>query len=107
MTLLMARGPDGRRPRVAEWRSGMERDPIRLLEADSVGRPVDEEHGPDELVARHRTPGAGVAGLGAVVAHHEVAVRRDRPGLAEMLAVLKSVLLGEIGLFELHEFRAR
>src|SRR4051794_1376752 len=78
-------------------------DPIPLLERDPVGRPVDEEDDSDQLLARYRAPGAGVARLRAVVAHHEVTVRRDRPGLSEMLAVGKSALGREIVLFELHE----
>src|SRR5262249_40737182 len=74
--------------------SGMERDPIRLAEADSVGRPVDEEDDPDQFVAGHRAPGSGVARFSAVVPHHEVAVRRHRPRPAEVLAVRKSIFCG-------------
>src|SRR5256714_10005814 len=97
MTLLMERGPDGRRPEYPNSRA------VRLLEADPVGRPVDEEDDADQLVEGHPAPGAGVARLRAVVAHHEVRARRDRPCLSEMLAVRKSALGWEIRLFQLHE----
>src|SRR2546430_5312941 len=72
-------------------------------EANSVGRPVDEEHDPDQLVPRHRAPRAGVAGLRAVVAHHEVRALRDVPGYAEMRAVGEPVLRGDVRLVQLHE----
>src|SRR5215469_8277351 len=102
MTLLMKRGPDGRRPRVPKswalryWK----RQPRGLSEADSVGRPVDEEDDPDQLVAWHRAPCAGIARLRAVVAHHEVVVRRDVPYPAEVGAVRKASRLGQVWLLQ-------
>src|SRR4029077_8368949 len=50
-----------------------------LAEPNAVGRPVDEEHDPDQLVAGDGAPGARVARLRAVVAHHEVLVRWHGP----------------------------
>src|SRR5512142_821430 len=102
MTLLIERGLTNRARRPTAKGSGIESGPIRLAKADSIGRPVDEEHGPDQLVARHGAPRAGVARLGAVVAHHEIAVPRV-PDLAEVLAVGKSPGSGEVRLLQLHE----
>src|SRR5206468_540499 len=72
-------------------------------EADSVGRPVDGKDDPDQLVTRDRAPRAGVAGLRAVVAHHEVLPLRDVPRYAEMRAVGEPVLRGDVRLVQLHE----
>src|SRR3954447_7676520 len=98
MTLLMERGAGRPTARVPNGRAA------RLLEADPVGRPVDEEDDADQLVAGHPAPAAGVAGLGTVVAHHEVRARRDRLGLSVMLAVRESALGWDVRLFQLHEF---
>src|SRR5262249_39919412 len=57
----------------------------------------------DQLVAGHRAPGARVARLRAVVAHHEVLVLRDGPELTEMDTVRQASFLREVWLFEPHE----
>src|SRR5688572_24027354 len=41
-------------------------------EPDALRRPVQREHGADEVLTRDRTPVAAVTGAAAVVAHHEV-----------------------------------
>src|SRR5688572_26759318 len=41
-------------------------------EPDALRRPVQREHGADEVFTRDRTPVAAVTGAAAVVAHHEV-----------------------------------
>src|SRR5919106_270868 len=46
--------------------------PTMLPKADSLGRQIDRKHRPDQVPARHRAPLPAVAGLGPVVAHHEV-----------------------------------
>src|SRR6476619_1113638 len=51
----------------------------RSPEPDPVRWPVDGEDLADQVAARHRPPLARVAGLRAVVAHHEVLAVGDRP----------------------------
>src|SRR3954452_9420208 len=61
---------------MTQWASRM---PRALTEADAVRRPVHGEDLADQVPARNRAPLARVARLRAVVAHHEVLARRNRP----------------------------
>src|SRR5437870_5769374 len=49
-----------------------------LSEADAAGRPVDGEHGADQILAWNGSPPARIAGGRTVVAEHQVLARRDR-----------------------------
>src|SRR4051812_25723253 len=73
---LVARGSNVSNPRALPLAQFLSARP-GLAEGDPVRRPVDEEHDPDQLVPGHRAPRAGVAGLRAVVAHHEIRPLRD------------------------------
>src|SRR5829696_9537805 len=59
-----------------------------LAKADSLRRPVDREDLTDEIVARNGAPHAAVAGLRAVVAHHEVVTLGDLPRPVVLLVAL-------------------
>src|SRR6187397_2520282 len=87
MTLLIERGPVGRR--------GM------LAKRDPSWRPIRGEHGPDQVIPRDRSPPARVAGLAAVVAHEEVVALGHAPGLLAVLDVLVAALGRDVGLVEL------
>src|SRR5260221_14532052 len=76
MMVVMKGRPGGRS------RNGSESRPeagFSSAEADSCGRPVDEEPLADDVRARHRPPDPRIAGLRAVVAHEEVVTLRHRP----------------------------
>src|SRR5581483_9449190 len=78
MTVLVVEGAGGSGAE-APWRPA---HPSRdLQDRDPARGPVDRDHLPDQVGARHRPPHAGVAGAAAVVAHHEVLARRHVPGL--------------------------
>src|SRR5437762_2132263 len=79
--------------------SEIDLEPIRLAESNPVRGPVDEEDRADQLVARHRAPRTGVARLGAVVAHHEIAARFDLPDLPEVGAVRQAAVCRDVLLF--------
>src|SRR5262245_18750136 len=68
-----------------------------LAKADPLRRPVDRENRPDQVAARHRSPLAAVARLGAVVAHHEVRPLRDVPTAVRLRIAL---VLGHVRLVE-------
>src|SRR5580765_1079512 len=87
ITLLIERGPSGRR--------GM------LAERDSVRRPVGREHGPDQVLARHGTPAPRVARVAAVVAHEEVLPDRHAPALLAVGGVAVAPLLLDVRLVQL------
>src|SRR5580765_2833778 len=87
ITLLIERGPSGRRGMLAE------RDPVRW--------PVGREDRADQILARNRAPAARVAGLAAVVAHEEVLAGRDVPGLPRVLGVLLAPVGRDVGLAQL------
>src|SRR4029079_14976449 len=70
ITLLIERGPAGRR--------GM------LTERDSVRRPVGGKDRTDQVLARPSAPAPRVARVTAVVAHEEVLPGRNVPGLLEV-----------------------
>src|SRR6266496_1797290 len=67
------------------------------VERDPVGRPVGGENLADQILARHRSPAARVAGLRAVVAHEEVIALRDVPRVALAVAPVRL----DVGLIEL------
>src|SRR5579884_1984407 len=60
----------------------------RLVERDSVRRPVRHEDRADEARPRHAAPGARVAGVLAVVADEEVVVLRHVPRAGRRVAEL-------------------
>src|SRR5689334_2472704 len=92
MTLLIERGPSGRRGMLAEVlvlsptpqrREQHQPEDARAggdhVQRDPVRRPVGGEDLADQVRAGHGAPAAGVAGLAAVVAHEEVVALRDVP----------------------------
>src|SRR5512133_2464799 len=87
ITLLIERGPSGRR--------GM------LAEADSVRRPVGGEDRANQVLARHRAPAPRVARVAAVVAHEEIVAGRHAPGLLPVGDVALASLLLDVRLVEL------
>src|SRR6187549_2914939 len=87
MTLLIERGPVGRRGLLAK------RDPS--------WRPIRGEHRPDQILPRHRAPAPRVARLAPVVAHEEVVALRHVPRLLAVLDVLVPPLGRDVGLVEL------
>src|SRR4029079_14877948 len=60
-----------------------------LAKANPLGRPIDRENGPDQVVAGNRAPFAAVARLRAVVAHHEVAPLRNLPAVCPVVALVR------------------
>src|SRR5262249_53885366 len=86
ITLLIERGPKGRRGMLAE------RDPVR--------RPIGRKYRADQVAARNRAPAARIAGLAAIVAHEEVLVFGDVPGLTGVLRVLPAPVCGDVGLVQ-------
>src|SRR4029453_430297 len=87
ITLLIERGPTGRR--------GM------LAKRDPTWRPVGGEDRPDQVLARHASPAARVAGLAAVVAHEEVLALRHLPALLAVGHVLAPPLRRDVGPLQL------
>src|ERR1035437_4057667 len=61
----------------------------RLLEADPVERPVDEEDLADQSRPRHGPPNARVARLRTVVAHEEVVAHGDDPGARRLVVATR------------------
>src|SRR6478609_11321032 len=87
ITLLIERGPAGRR--------GM------LAERDSVRRPIGGKDRTDQVLARHSAPAPRVARVTAVVAHEEVLPERNAPGLLEVGGVGFTPLRLDVRLVEL------
>src|SRR5579872_4024489 len=80
----------------------LEADLTMLAKADSVRGPVDEEHDPDQVAARHRSPLARVARLRPVVAHEEVLPLGYRaPVVVEVRGVGESCRRLDVRLVEL------
>src|SRR5919108_2047545 len=63
--------------------------PHGLSKSDPLRRPIDRKYRPDQVFPRHRPPLSAVAGLRAVVAHHEVLAHRDVCGEVTPTAPLR------------------
>src|SRR5262249_55394165 len=87
ITLLIERGPEGRRGMLAE------RDPVR--------RPIGRKYRADQIAARNGAPAAGIAGLAAVVAHEEVLAFGHAPRRPGVLRVLPAAMGRDVRLVQL------
>src|SRR4029453_16407717 len=68
-----------------------------LAKRNALRGPVDRENWPDEVASRHGSPLTAVAGLGPIVAHHEVGALRHRPPAVRLRIALA---LGHVWLVE-------